>query len=421
MTEGVNSRKKLRPEVLLATTCRWLPTARLAMALTRAGCTVSSVCPSNHPLSNTRAVQQIHTYNGLAPLMSFKAAITAAKPDFIIPCDDLATWHLHALHYKYRNRVPEGHPLCALIEHSLGGPEGFPIVFARAAFMELAREEGVRVPKTAVVSSIEDLKVWLTDAGFPTVLKANNTSGGAGVRIIHNLEQAQQAFRRLQAPPLLARAAKRALLDRDMTLVWPSLSRRAFTVNAQAFVAGREATSAVACWQGRVLASMHFVVVAKVASTGHATVLRLIENADMLAAAEKIARRLKYSGLLGLDFMLETDTENAYLIEINPRATQVGHLTLGCGRDLPAALHSAISGEPLQPMPKTTGNDVIALFPQEWLRDSSSAFLRSAHHDVPWDEPEFVRICITNRQRRQGSTSMQAWAQNFSAARLPRL
>ena len=61
--------------------------------------------------------------------------------------------------------------------------------------------------------------------------------------------------------------------------------------------------------------------------------------------------------------MLEAHTGNAHLIEINPRATQVGHLALGPGRDLPAALYAALSGICPPAAPKVTENDTIALFP----------------------------------------------------------
>ena len=192
-------------------------------------------------------------------------------------------------------------------------------------------------------------KTWVTRIGFPTVLKANGTSGGDGVRIVHTLDEAELALRTLQAPPLLARAAKRALLDQDKTLVWPSIFVVESVVNAQAFVAGHEATSTIACWKGSVLASLHFEVVNKASSAGHATVVRLIENAEMSAAVEKMTRRLDLSGLYGFDFMLEAGTGNAYIIEINPRATQVGHLSLGLGHDLPAALYAALSGKAVQP------------------------------------------------------------------------
>src|SRR5207245_7141289 len=179
---------------------------------------------------------------------------------------------------------------------------------------------------------------WVARMGCSTGRKADCTSGGEGVGVGHTIEQAEQAYRRLQARPLLARAAKRALVDQDRTLVWPSLLRRRSVVNAQAFVAGREATGTVACWNGALLAGLHFEVLNKRSSAGPATVMRLIENAEMSGAAEKIVRRLNLSGVHGLDFMLEADTGNAYLIEINPRSTQVGHFTLRPGRDLPGVL-----------------------------------------------------------------------------------
>ena len=73
--------------------------------------------------------------------------------------------------------------------------------------------------------------------------------------------------------------------------------------------------------------------------------------------------------------MLEAGTGNAHLIEMNPRATQVGHLTLGAGRDLPGALYAAVSGEPLRETPPVTDKDTIALFPKEWIRDSAKSLL----------------------------------------------
>ncbi|PYX10834.1 MAG: hypothetical protein DMG88_01030 [Acidobacteria bacterium] len=408
----------MKPTVLLATTSSWFPTARLAVALAHAGFTVDAVCPPRHPLDKTSAVRQMCAYHGLTPLRSFADAVAATKPDFILPGDDLATRHLHHLHGRECAQERAGSEICNLIERSLGAPESFAIVYARTAFMRLAQEEGIRVPQTETISNTHDLRAWLAQMGFPTVLKADCTSGGEGVRVVHTIEEAEHAYRRLQAPPLLARAAKRALVDQDKTLVWPSLLRRRPVVNGQAFVAGREATSTVACWNGVVLAGLHFEVLKKRSSAGPATVMRLIENAEMTAAAEKIARRLNLSGVHGLDFMLEADTGNAFLIEINPRSTQVGHLTLGPGRDLPAALYAAVSGQAVQPAAKLTEKDTIALFPHEWLQDPASSFLQSGYHDVPWQEPELVRACVRKRPK-IGWYSRQNPIPSFSAVRLP--
>lgn len=410
----------MTPTALIATTTRWFPTARLVVALSNAGFTVDAVCPSDHPLDKTGVVRKIFRYRGLDALVSFAEALDAAKPDIIVPGDDLATEHLHDLHDRETRSGAAGAELCRSIERSLGAPESFSIVNARAKLIEIAESEGVRVPKTAVIRDQKDLKNWVAQAGLPTVLKADGSSGGCGVRVVRNLEDAQRALRALQAPPLLARALKRGLLDRDPTLVWPSLRRRRSVVNAQVFVAGREATTAVACRNGEILACLHFEVINKVGSSGHASVVRLIENAEMSNAAERIARRLKLSGVHGFDFVLEERTGDAYLIEINPRATQVGHLTLGAGRDIPAALHSAVSGQAVRPAAKVTNDDTVALFPQEWLRDPSSAFLQSAYHDVPWDKPDLIRACVKIRRKQVAWYSQQSRLQEFSMARVTR-
>jgi len=399
----------VNPTVLVATTARWFPTTRLAMALAKAGFAVEAVCPTGHTLGRTGAVRRTHTYNALAPLASFARAISAAKPDLLIPGDDLAARQLHQLYKQECDNARAGTQICELIERSLGAPEGFEVVYARTAFMQIAQDEGVRTPKTEIITNTHDLRNWIARMGFPTVLKANGTSGGDGVKVVNTVEETEHAFRKLQAPPLMARAIKRALVDQDPTLMRPSFLRRRFVINAQTFVAGREATSTIACWKGKVLASLHFEVLKKADSTGHSTVLRLIEHPEMARAAENIARRFKLSGLHGLDFMLEAHTGTAHLIEINPRTTQVGHLALGLERDLTAALHAALTGKEIQPAPKVTESDTIALFPQEWARDPKSEFLQSAYHDVPWEEPELIRSCI-RKAKHIPRSSRPGWA-----------
>jgi hypothetical protein len=411
---------KLRPTVLVATTSCWYPTARLAMALTNAGCAVATVCPPGHPVITTKAGSKTYLYHGLAPLSSFAAAIADARPDLIIPGDDLATRHLHLLHARERSKGKLDLPIGEAIERSLGHKESFSMAYDRAAFMQLAREEGIRVPNTEVIIDLDGLKDWVARNGFPAVLKANGTSGGDGVRIVRTVEDAERGFRCLQAPPRILRAVKRAVVNRDMTLMGPALVRRRFVMNGQTFIAGREATSAVACWQGTVLAALHFEVINKRSAAGPATVVRLIENADISAAAEKMVRRLSLSGLQGFDFMLEEQTGNAYLIEMNPRATQVGHLALGPGRDIPAALYAVLVGMPVQPAPRVTENDTIALFPQEWIRDPESSFLRSAYHDIPWGEPELVCDCVNNRRRQSTWYSRANWRKNSAPVGSPK-
>lgn len=389
----------MKPTALIVTTTNWVPTARLAVALANAGFKIEVVCPSGHPVHETRVAGRVYAYRGLAPLQCLATAIRSGKPDVVVPGDDLATQQLHRLYAERTKYSAEPANLAALVERSLGLPTSFPIVESRAAFMDFAREQGIRVPTTETVCSADQLPATLIHVGFPIVLKADGTSGGLGVRMARTSTEAQSAFQKLQAPPLLARAIKRTLVDHDTTLLSAAFLRRRPEVSAQAFIAGHEATSTVVCWKGSVLASLHFEVLRKGDAAGHATVVRLIDHPEIESASEKVVRRLGLSGVCGFDFMLEANSGHAYLIEINPRATQVGHLTLGPGRDLPAALFAAVSGSPIRLAAPVTDNETIALFPHEWARDPQSEFLRTGYHDVPWETPELVHACMRRSKR----------------------
>src|SRR3984885_8788423 len=147
------------------------------MAMAAAGCTVDALCPARHPVGRMSVVRKTHVYRGLMPLKSFADAISATAPDLIVPGDDLATAHLQRLYEREKCRANDGRSVCELIERSLGSSESFAVVYARASFMEMARQENIRAPKTGVIENINELKIWVAQTGLPIVLKANGTSG----------------------------------------------------------------------------------------------------------------------------------------------------------------------------------------------------------------------------------------------------
>ena len=150
---------------------------------------------------------------------------------------------------------------------------------------------GFCVPRTDVITNSEELGNWIAHVGLPVVLKANGTSGGYRSQGCPHERRGGTWAKSPLAPPTFPRAVKRALVDHDFTLVWPSVVRQRYVVNAQAFVLGCEATTAVACWQGRVLAAIHFQVLRKRDSAGPATVVRTIENEEMSSAVCKMVSK----------------------------------------------------------------------------------------------------------------------------------
>jgi hypothetical protein len=250
-------------------------------------------------------------------------------------------------------------------------------------------------------------------------MKADGTSGGVGVRLVNTTEEAEAAIDALSSPPGVLRTVKRALVDRDMRLLFPFLQRSRPVVSVQRVIEGSEANCAVSCWQGRVLGCLNVEVVKRAEEYGPATVIRLIDNREMLAAAEKLARRFHLSGLFGLDFILEAATGKAYLLEMNPRATQTCHLEVGSGRNLIHLLAYEISGGPPPPSPAANVSfpDTIALFPAEWKRDPASRYIASGFHDVPWEEPGLIRYCLKSRLQDRSWMSWRKWRARKAAAK----
>jgi hypothetical protein len=161
-------------------------------------------------------------------------------------------------------------------------------------------------------------------------------------------------------------------------------------ISGQAFVTGAAATSSLACWRGKVVASHHFDVRVSTTSTSPASVIAISDCRQMTATAETVARTFNLSGLFGLDYIRDGRGQ-VHLLEMNWRATPTMHLALE--QDLAASLLRA-AGLPASFRPAVTDKKQIALFPREWLRDPASPWLTRAYHDVPWDDPEVMRACI---------------------------
>jgi hypothetical protein len=147
----------------------------------------------------------------------------------------------------------------------------------------------------------------------------------------------------------------------------------------------------LAARRGALLGLVSVEVLCSQGPTGASTVVHLIDDPEIEHIARCLVGKLGLSGFHGLDFMLEEGSGLPYLIELNARCTQLGHLILPQRGDLAGVLAAAwgASGPPRQDLPIDRGT--IAFFPQALAWNPDSPHMQQCHHDVPWSEPALVR------------------------------
>jgi hypothetical protein len=339
----------------------------------------------------------IYPWRPLAPESCLETAILAARPDFVIPCDDVATLNLHRV---FKRAVRNGAvDICHLVERSLGEPRHYDITASRTGLMTVARDRGIRVPENACIDCHDTLRRWLTEHGVPSVLKADHTAGGSGVRLLSRMSDSETVWHELSSPLSPMKAVKRVLINGDANDVLSVVSKSRKVISIQRFIVGQDANATVACRNGQVLACITATVSKTGTAFGPATVLKIVDHPEISSVVSRLVATLGLSGFIGFDFVIEQGSGDVYLIEMNPRVTQLCHLALGHRRDLTAALEASYSNRPCVPRPQVTDKDLIALFPQEVQRDPSSEFVDAAYHDVPWDEPDLIRASTETNWR----------------------
>lgn len=382
------------PHILLATTGKLPSTARLAMELHDAGARVSLVSPSNHPARALGFIQDRRIYRAWAPCASLEAVIRRLRPDIVIPCDEITVRDLHEIARKTTNPLVQ-----QSIVRSTAPVNRFQTIVSRAALLSLADQLGVRVPGSRPLPAIGALEQWMQENDPPFVLKADGSWAGFGVRIISDAGTARDAYVTMTKRASGRLALRESLLEGNYFGIRPWLRKERPSMSVQQYIDGWPANIGVACWQGEVLASVCAESVATTSATGPSTVARIIRNPEMEDAARRVVAALGLSGMIGFDFVIEAATQNAYLIEMNPRNTPICAMRLGEGRDLAEALVARLAGRRRRERPARTDRDIIVFFPDTWQEDPSNLFLRAGYHDVPWEEPDLVRLLMQPERR----------------------
>lgn len=328
--------------VLLATTFAWESSYALAAELAAAAYVVEAVAPPKSDLHRMECVTRSYRLGVVRPITTLRRAIESSTADLVIPLDDRTRQSLQEIFACADASTGAGALIRERIQRSLGAPEHYGCLYSRAVTMGMAADRGLRCPPTSLVTSIVDVRRWMDEHRAPAVLKTDGSWGGREVVVAHDTDEAIRAFERLSRFPRWRQIAKRWVVDRDPWALRMRLRRRRPVVSIQAYIDGTPANVATACLEGRLLGAVKAEALSCAYPLGPSTMVRVIEHPEMRATAEAMVHALGVTGFCGFDFVLESSTRRAFLIEVNPRATPTAHLVSASGDDLLARLRCAL-------------------------------------------------------------------------------
>lgn len=378
------------PALLVSTAPRYMGTARIPGALARAGFEVSLLIPHNSLAEKSRFAARVeHLPKGATPAqwtVAFAAMVEMTLPRIVLPCDDTAFRLLQLLVASPPNDMqPTMHlRLAALVQQSLGDPAHYRVSVDKTLLTSAAQALGVAVPAYANVATLRDADHFAAMRGYPVVLKRSYGTAGEGVAIVRSADALAAAYAHLSVPDVhdIAGLAELHLMVQD-------------------HIPGRVQYNNLAAWQGRTLAGFaREKLVAHPPPKGPSTVSRYYHSPEMQASSEKLIAAFGMTGLFGFEYIEHETTGAVYLLEINRRITPGTPTGAFVGVDLCAALHAELTGAVSTSRAALAPGEehIVAHFPQEWLRDPASPYLRKCRVDVPWDDRELLMALTAERR-----------------------
>lgn len=377
------------PSILIVRTQSWLQVTRLTMRLAAYGCRISLICSEDTAVANAPHIHERFKFSLASPVRSLRRAILGSQPDFILPTDDLSVSLLH----EVAEQTPS---LCALIERSIGKKEFYPLLRSRFRLLSLAHSLGIAVPETELILNSQQLKKWCTPEHPSFVLKKDGTWGGEGVQIVSGAVEARRAFQQLETGVSFKARLSQWLRKGDSAAFTNLQCLRNPEITAQSLVPGIPANAMYACHEGKILGEVQARVVASKGKTGSSLVVTLTDDARISRAGRLLAERLQLSGFFGLDFVLDSRTGEPFLLELNPRATKLGHVAVANQPDLAGYLWAHLTNR-VAPVAAPHLGRAICFYPEaeEWTQKTAS-FL-GCRSDVLEGEEEMFALLAARK------------------------
>jgi predicted ATP-grasp superfamily ATP-dependent carboligase len=372
------------PVLLIATATRWFASARMPRALAKAGFEPSLLTRRGSLAEHSGFLSKVGHLPDADDLtewvFALAAVVKATSPRLVIPCDDAALRFLVSLALA----PPEGldptvqSQLASLVRDSLGDPAHYRDSLDKTMLPPAAEAMGIAVPPYLVAREVSAAQDFARRNAFPVVLKRGDSSSRSGLAICTDAAQLARSFAELNRG-----SAGRLLV--------------------QAWISGPAKVYPSVAWNGVMLVGYAGMRLVNDPDPGGVpAVNRYYASPELRAMTITLAASFGISGFFAPDFVEDARTGRNYFVGINRRIVGGAHRGAAINADHWTALHAKLQGvaSPTRSDLDAGEEHVAVDFPQEWLRDPQSRWLREYPVDLPWDEPKLVEAMLAVRRER---------------------
>jgi biotin carboxylase len=202
---------------------------------------------------------------------------------------------------------------------------------SKVRLAELAREVGVDTPEIFVPRSTEEARELIATVELPIVVKMQQTSGAAGLRLVDDRKQLEKDYFDVVRVNHLDEANL------------PMLQRK---------IVGPTTCTLELCDHGRILGEVMYRGVRTMPRSGGTTVLReSVSDPASAEAAARLVKHLGFHGLCGFDFVVDAKSGKPYLVDGNCRITPAITMAYHGGCDMIEAWVRLVDGQKVDPLP----------------------------------------------------------------------
>jgi len=203
---------------------------------------------------------------------------------------------------------------------------------SKVRLADLARELGIDTPQIFVPRSTEEAMELIATVELPIVVKMQQTSGAAGLRLVDDRKTLEKEY---------FDVVRINSLDEDNL---PMLQQR---------IVGPTTCTLELCDRGNVLGEVMYRGVRTMPRDGGTTMLReSIADPASADAARRLVQHLGFNGLCGFDFVVEESTGKPYLVDGNCRITPAITMAYHGGCDMIEAWVRLVDGEEMSSLPE---------------------------------------------------------------------